>query len=155
LLAGLDAKVGIANLLALKGQQSSLAGGVHHVMGLDMIPAGLIAAGISELFSSPDTARLISEAKAAYDFIIVDTPPLLLEADSVVLTGQLDAVILVCRSCVSKSVSVERTVELLDANDVSILGCVFNAIDTSSVDYRVYYGDSPKALKSSKSLGAA
>jgi len=80
--------------------------------------------------------ELLAAWREEYDNIIIDTPPVLLFADALVLAAQADNSILVTRSGVSRSKSVLLARDLLARSGARILGFVLNAV--RHPDY--YYG---------------
>jgi len=83
--------------LAGKGKWQDI---VSHtpVNGLDVLLGGSVPANPAELLSSDAMRRLVQEAAAAYQFVILDSPPLLNVADSRILASLADSTVLVVKS---------------------------------------------------------
>ena len=82
----------------------------------------------------------IEEVSSRYEdrIIIFDSPPMLLAAESIVLAGQVDAIIMVIRQGRAKKAEVERFIHSLDKEKV--LGIVFNDHTSNYMDKSVAEG---------------
>ena len=110
--------------------------------GLFVIFAGVIPPNPSELLGQKRFAHLIENAKANYDYVIIDAPPLGSVIDAAVISKVCDASVLVVAA---KSVSYKfvRTVkEQLEKTGCPILGVVLNKVDMKQNKYYgKYYGN--------------
>jgi capsular exopolysaccharide synthesis family protein len=107
---------------------------------LSVLPAGSRPSNPAELLGSPRMAECIQEWRSNYDFIILDTPPVLSVTDAVVVSAHCDAVILVVRSGVTTKQSLIRVRDLFMRSRKRIAGVVMNAFDLKSVDHFMYLG---------------
>ncbi len=110
---------------------------------LTIVPAGNRPSNTCELFSSDLMAQFISYLKEQFDFVIIDTPPVLAFPDTVILAPLSDGVIFVINCKKAKKAIVKRAVETL--RDVKTLGFILNKSDSASNDYYGYgygYGSS-------------
>ena len=107
---------------------------------LSIIPAGPRPSNPAELLGSPRMAERIKEWRANYDFIILDTPPVLSVTDAVVVSVHCDAVILVVRSGVTTKQSLIRVRDLFLRSRKRIAGVVMNGFNLKSVDHYLYLG---------------
>ncbi len=89
------------------------------------LPAGPRASNRGELLASPRMTSLIEAAKSAFDYVIVDCPPLTPVADTMMLRDLLDAFIFVVRSRHAPRTAVQRAIDLL--TPARLCGVVFNA----------------------------
>ena len=110
--------------------------------GLFVIFAGVVPPNPSELLGQKRFAHLIENAKANYDYVIIDAPPLGSVIDAAVISKVCDASVLVVAA---KSVSYKfvRTVkEQLEKTGCPILGVVLNKVDMKQNKYYgKYYGN--------------
>ena len=83
--------------------------------------------------------QLILQWRQEYDHVIFDTPPALSVTDSILLSVDMDAVVLVIRSGNTTKAALRRTRELLGQVNARVLGVVVNAVDVDSPDYYHYY----------------
>lgn len=109
------------------------------VEGLDFLGAGPRPPQPSELLGSPSFEALVAEARGKYDWIIMDSPPLLAVTDGMVLTAVVDGVIQVVRARVSRRRLLRRSMGLLDAARSRHLGLVVNDVLQSEQAYYYYY----------------
>lgn len=111
------------------------------VPGLFALPAGPLPPNPAELLTAPRLREALEWMRERYEYIIVDTPPLLAVTDPGVVGPQVDGVILALRSTKKGRVEAKRAKEVLDNLGVNIFGVVLNALDQgrSHASYG-YYG---------------
>ena len=91
------------------------------------------------MLDSDRLRELIKQWRNQYDFVIVDSPPALSVTDAVVLSPEVDAVIMVVRSGETTKDAVRRTRDTLYQVNARIMGIVMNAVDLRSPDLYYYY----------------
>jgi len=133
-LMRVSAKAGLSNLIL---NPKLLADAIvpTHVEGLDVILAGDIPPNPSELLGSERMGRIIDTLKEKYDFIILDSPPVNMVTDAVVLAPRSDGVLFLVRANHSERGSVIHAVEQLEYAKVKILGFVLNGVDMENTHY--------------------
>lgn len=113
--------------------------------GLSLLPAGRPTQDPMGALTSERMRRLIAEAKEAFDWVIIDTPPLVLLPDAHLLAPIADGVVIVVRAKSTPHALVKRAVDAI-GND-RLLGVVLNA--ARERDYPGYYHydqyDGPRA----------
>jgi capsular exopolysaccharide synthesis family protein len=107
---------------------------------LHIMPSGPVPPLPSELLSSKQMEDLLTALRTEYDFIIIDTPPVLAVTDASILGRLTDAVILVMRYGSAQRHVVQRSIDLLDRSGSHLLGVVVNAVDFKAPEYSEYYG---------------
>lgn len=135
---GLGGHVGLSNILT-GGAKTSDTLQATVQPNLFVIAAGPIPPHPSELLSSALMQDLIKKWREEFDHVIIDSPPVISVTDAVLLSVQMDAVILVIRSGQTTTALVRRTRDLLQSVKANILGVVVNAADLTSPDYYNYY----------------
>lgn len=110
------------------------------VSNLWLLPAGNLPVQPSELFGSTKFDDLLEGLRESYSLVVIDTPPMLLVADAVLLSGKADTTLAVIRSDVTNRIAVERLTEMLERNGCSVIGLALNGVNTSSVEYYHAYG---------------
>ena len=122
---GLGSAAGPGLVGALLDERLELGSVVRETpFGLSVLPAGPPPADAYRALGSPRLGRLLAEARAAYDYVVLDTPPLLLVPDCRLLERWVDAFVLV--------VAAQRTPRKLVAEAVAavepakLAGIVFN-----------------------------
>lgn len=133
-LLGMKAPAGLSNLL-LKPQLKDKAILHEETIGVDVILAGDIPPNPSELLGSLRMQHLLDELKGEYDFIILDTPPVNMVTDAVVLSPQSDGVIFVVRANQSERGAVIHAVEQLEYSKTKILGFILNGVNMEQTSY--------------------
>jgi polysaccharide biosynthesis transport protein len=133
-------KVGLTSVLTGKTALEDAIVPVTAVPSLHILPAGPIAPMPAELLGSLQMQRLVEGLRSRYDFILIDTPPVLTVTDAAVLVSVSDGVVLVLRYGQASRNVVARASEILLRSGAHLLGVVLNAVDLQSSDYAEYYG---------------
>lgn len=104
------------------------------VQKLSILPSGQIPQNPAELLSSIRMHELIQDVSNRYHdrVVIFDSPPMLMAAESIVLAGHVDAVILVIRQAKAKKDEVQKFIDTV--GEKKILGIVFNDHTTNYLD---------------------
>ncbi|HWX19016.1 MAG TPA: polysaccharide biosynthesis tyrosine autokinase, partial [Candidatus Binatia bacterium] len=106
---------------------------------LFLLPRGGTTQESSELFISSATAKFLQEAEAGYDFVLLDTAPIMAADDVTSLAPHINTVLFVLRAEHTSARVARAALELLYQRQVKVLGIVFNAVRPSSADYYYYY----------------
>ena len=110
-----------------------------NVPNLDVIPCGIIPPNPSELLSSELTGLVVDSLKKKYDMILLDSPPVNLVTDSVVLSRIVDGTVMVIRAGKTKRELVKRGREQLQQAGATVLGGILNDVDVQKSKYYYYY----------------
>jgi capsular exopolysaccharide synthesis family protein len=146
-------KPGITRLLNLgTGKYAGLSSYLAGVSTLDLvtvphpaipnlaaIPTGPLPPNPADLLSSHRLTDAIAELRTKYKFIVIDSPPIMAATDAVILSVQVDGVLLVVRSGETPKEAFTRTRDLLTSVKSHLLGVVLNAVDASAPDYYYSY----------------
>jgi protein-tyrosine kinase len=109
------------------------------VDNLSVLPSGPIPPNPAEILNSNQTRRFWQVLLESYDYVLIDGPPILAVADSSILSNQVDGVILVIRSNITRiDLAKEAKEQLLKAN-ARLIGVVINDFDITSKYYQYYY----------------
>lgn len=118
-----------AGLSDLIVREAEVNRAVTEVMdNLDVLPAGVIPPNPLALLDSKRMASLIKDFSKNYNFIIIDSPPLLLVADALTLGKMTDGILLVVRPGVIDTASAVASKELLTQSGLDVLGMVVNGV---------------------------
>jgi capsular exopolysaccharide synthesis family protein len=128
------APVGLACVLsrAIDVQDALRPSGVD---GLDLLPCGPVPTNPAELLTSPRFQELLEDLRGRYDFVLIDTPPLLAVTDPCMVAARVDGVLLTIRLSKKGRPSAERAKEVLVALGANIVGVVVNGVDQNSGPY--------------------
>jgi capsular exopolysaccharide synthesis family protein len=102
--------------------------------GLSLLTAGESPVNPAELLSSARFAEMVEQARQEFDFVLIDTPPLLAVSDPCIVSPQCDALLLVVRMMKNRRLAVKRSRELLETQGIHVIGVVANAVDAGSAD---------------------
>ena len=133
-LMQINGKVGLSNLI-MQPRLLEKAIISTNIRGLDVILSGDIPPNPSELLGSPRMQRLLEGLREAYDFIILDSPPVNMVTDAVVLAPESDGVLFLVRAGHSERGAVLHAVEQLEYAKAKILGFVLNDVDMEKTHY--------------------
>jgi capsular exopolysaccharide synthesis family protein len=119
---------------------------VRHLprFNLDVMPAGFETASPYELLKSPRLGDLFETARRRYDYVVVDTPPVLPFPDCRVLSKVVDGFLLVVSAHRTPRGLVDESLEVLPRE--TVLGVVFNG-DSQPMERSLqgYYGEDGRA----------
>jgi capsular exopolysaccharide synthesis family protein len=110
---------------------------------LFVIPAGLAPPNPSELLSSDRMQYFLRNLQSGpFDWVIVDTPPVLAVTDAVIIARGVSGVVFVIGSEMTRRAHAERALEILMTGRPRSLGCVLNRVDfqRNNYYYSRYYG---------------
>lgn len=113
---------------------------VDGVPNLSIIPCGPIPPNPAEVLSSPATAKMLKRLHAEFEYVLIDSPPLLSVADSRILATITDAVVLVTRAYETPYEIVRRARSLLYGAGARILGVALNHVNLHKEGYGGKYG---------------
>lgn len=105
---------------------------------LDVLTSGAIPPNPSELLGSPAFQELLVNAKESYDYVIMDTPPLGVVADTLLLKDFVGGYVLVVRERITTHGDIERAVQNVQLANSQILGFLKVGCSMRSGGYRGY-----------------
>ena len=113
---------GLTNVITSK-DEGALAAALVRVKdsGITVLTAGTIPPNPAELLSAPMTEKIFASLQKAFDYVIVDTPPVSLVTDAAVLCRMADGVLLVVRPGVTTIQSAQLSKKNLEAVNAHIL----------------------------------
>jgi capsular exopolysaccharide synthesis family protein len=110
------------------------------VRNLWMIPAGRWTAQTTEALAQEALRPLLAQLKTEFDFVVVDSSPVLAVVDGLLLSQQVDATIFSILNDVSHAPSVYAAYQRLESLGVRILGAVVNGMTANQFAYKLDYG---------------
>ncbi len=110
----------------------------HRHENLSYITCGTHSPKPYELLESDEMKKFIETLRTQYDYIIIDTPPVLLISDAVAIAPFTDGVALVCRHEVSFVSDIARALNALTFAHANVLGVIVN--DYKAPKVSKYYG---------------
>jgi capsular exopolysaccharide synthesis family protein len=113
------------------------------IPGVSLLPCGKRPDNPAELLTSPLFPEMIERLREEYDFVLIDTPPLLVVSDASAVAPRADGVLMVVRLSKNGRPAAERAKELLSSVGAKILGVVVNGVGrgpgSNNYDYNQYY----------------
>lgn len=133
---GLNAYSGLTSVLIGDAEIEDV---IQHIpdSDMDIIPSGPVPPNVTELISSDEMAAFIEKAKETYEYIILDTPPVLPVADSLTLSEYADAVVVVSNAQGTRTHQLRKAIEALEAVRANVIGVAINKMKVSK---DTYYG---------------
>jgi polysaccharide biosynthesis transport protein len=123
--------VGEANLIqAVKSTE---------VPNLFLVPCGPIPPNPAELFHAKAFKDFVEEAANSFDRVIFDSPPVNAVADPLVLSTQVDGVLIVFRAAETPRALAQQALRTLRAVKAHVLGAILNDVDVGDSRYGYYY----------------
>jgi protein-tyrosine kinase len=107
-------------------------------LNISVLLAGAAGAGPYEVLTSPRFEELLADARRQYDYVLIDTPPVVPLADSRLLARLVDGYIVVVAAHRTTKKSVADAVDLIDA--AKLVAVVFNGEDRPLSSNYGYYG---------------
>jgi polysaccharide biosynthesis transport protein len=138
--------VGLSNILVESGQWAGVVRSENEQ--LDIITAGVIPPNPVRLIDSQRMASLIEEWRRIYDYVLIDTPPLAVASDALLVAQVADGLLMVARPGVLNSASAETAKAALEkvngseqgkSSKVNVLGLVLNGVIPENEPDSYYY----------------
>lgn len=109
-------------------------------LGFDCITAGDKTTAVVNLLESNRIKEMIENLKKMYDYVLIDSPPVINVSDALYISKLSDAVLFVVSQKEAKRTLAKDAVNLLRQNDVNLLGIVLNHVNLKKNRYGYGYG---------------
>ncbi|MGI5823870.1 MAG: CpsD/CapB family tyrosine-protein kinase [Dethiobacteria bacterium] len=106
---------------------------------LSLLTSGPMPPNPAEILSAPRTGAFWASLREEYDYVLVDTPPVLAVTDALILAGQLEGAILTLRAGSTRSNMAVQARNQLTRAGAHLLGVVLNMVKMDSPDYQYNY----------------
>jgi capsular exopolysaccharide synthesis family protein len=128
---------GISNFMTRNANEDEI---IHKtsVDNLSFIPAGPLLPNPSELLDSGILDDLMDLLKSRFEFIIIDTPPVGLVADSIQLMKYANQILVVSRNNVTRKEILVNALTSLDSNKIANYEVILNDLDLNKSPYSGY-----------------
>jgi capsular exopolysaccharide synthesis family protein len=137
---GISQEPGLSNVLAGNAKTSE---GIRKTTtaGLWLMPAGHIPPNPAELLGSKRYGDFIASLGVHFDWVIIDTPPVMVVADGSICANQATGVVFVVGADHTSRQAARAAVEQLDAANAHLVGSVLNRVDLvrNPYYYSAYY----------------
>lgn len=117
------------------------------VKNLDLLTSGPIPPNPSELIASESFKKIFEHLQKKYDFILIDTPPIVSVTDAQVFLQYVPNCVLIIDAQKNNRSEVKKAKQLVEQVDGHVIGAILNktAQEKSSNYYYYYYGENSKS----------
>lgn len=131
----LEGSVGLTNVLA---GQADLDDALQTwgSPAISVLPSGSVPPNPSELLGSSQMADLMTRLRGRFDFVVIDTPPLLPVTDPAVVSAYSDGIMVVARAGKVKRHQLAEATQMLHQLEVRVLGVVLNMVNPKAFGRR-------------------
>lgn len=155
---GVTSKVGFSEVLKQEVHWQEVIVPTSHP-SLFLLPRGKTLGQPSEHLLRDSTDQLLKELYNYYDYIIIDSSPVLAADDSTSLAPKIDATLFVVRLSYTSARLVRKSLELLYNRQVNVPGVILNYVDTSLPEYYYYqyseYYNPPATVEENDAISTA
>jgi capsular exopolysaccharide synthesis family protein len=135
----IENKVGLSSFLAGLTTRDFISKGF--IDNLDIITAGPVPPNPSELLSSEKMKHLMTELSDLYDMIIIDSPPVLNVSDALLLSKNVQGVLLVSWAGSTTYEMIRKGLKQIREVSTTLIGMILNRFDAKKSGYYYGYGD--------------
>jgi len=138
---GIDDSEGVGDVLA--GDSTlKLVSRKTLIPNLTVIPSGKLKGVPSDYLDQGTVASIFQELRFYFDYVIIDSPPIIPVSDPLLLAEHVDGVVLVIRGGTTQREVVQRAANLLANSKINVLGVVLNDFEEVLPYYykEKYYG---------------
>jgi len=143
-LLGLSVSPGLAEVLQGEHSTKDAINTQWHDL-VDVLPGGKLASSPHKLLGNGEWTALLDELQQDYDYIVIDTPPILAASEAAVLTRLADATLVCAMRDVSRIDQIRKTHHRLLSVGARPVGVVLNGVSLRQYAYR--YGNYYNAVK--------
>ena len=155
---GVSSKIGFSEVLKQEVNWQEVVVPTSYP-NLFLLPRGKTLGQPSEHLLRDSTDALLADLYDHYDYIIIDSSPVLAADDSTSLAPKIDATLFVVRLSYTSARLVRKSLELLYNRQVNVPGVILNYVDTSLPEYYYYqyseYYNTPLAVEEPDDVAAA
>jgi len=137
---GLPAHPGLAEVLSGKLDWAAVVA-QDSVPNLSIVPRGNVPSHPGELFAKPIKQQFLQETGGKYDYVVIDSPPVMAADDVSNLVPYVDIVLMVIRANHTSGRVARAALDLLYLRQAKSVGIVFNGVSPSSDYYYYKYTD--------------
>lgn len=124
---GLETSVGVTDVLVGDTTISDAAQQWGHP-GLSVLSRGAEPPNPGQILASDELGHLINSAREQFDFVVVDSPPVLAVSDALWLSANVDGTLLVARAGRTRIADFRRTLDAMERADHPVIGIVLDGV---------------------------
>jgi capsular exopolysaccharide synthesis family protein len=137
---GLDNERGLSSVLAGQAQLAEVARRVEGLDSLRIVTSGPVPPNPAELLSSDAMESLLTQLRSMADYVVIDTPPVLVVSDAMIVAPRVDGVVVVVDADTTTGGAASHTIDQLEQVGGNVIGSVLNRFDPSKARYYSYAG---------------
>jgi capsular exopolysaccharide synthesis family protein len=145
---GISSRVGFAEALKQEVNWREVVVPTSY-SNLSLLPRGKTLSQPSEHLLRDSTDQMLREIYQNYDYVVIDSSPVLAADDTTSLAPKIDATLFVVRLAYTSARLTKKALELLYSRQVNVPGVILNYVDTSLPEYYYYqyseYYNTPSA----------
>jgi capsular exopolysaccharide synthesis family protein len=104
-------------------------------LGIDFMVAGENTSLVTNVLESNRMKELVEALREKYDYVLLDTPPVMAVSDAIVVSRYADGVIFIVAQGKAKKKLVKESIQTLKRYEVNIIGIVFNQVKMGQAGY--------------------
>jgi capsular exopolysaccharide synthesis family protein len=135
---GVEEHTGLSEYLSGQAQLEDIVFQIE-IEHLSFISSGKVPSHPADLLASAQMSDLLRQLRSEYEYILIDTPPVIPVTDAVVIGSQVDGVLLVIRAGGTQRGIVGRATELINQAHAKIIGHVLTGIEYFVPNYIYRY----------------
>ncbi|TLU65092.1 polysaccharide biosynthesis tyrosine autokinase [Thalassotalea litorea] len=134
---GLKWDAGLSDILSTK---CSVADAIKpsEISNLDVITRGAIPPNAAELLMSEEFEKFLEAVKSSYDFVLIDTPPILAVTDPAIIGRHAGTSLMLARFELNPLSEIAVAHERFELNGVDIKGIIFNGVEQKASTSHIY-----------------
>ncbi|SFR44930.1 tyrosine-protein kinase Etk/Wzc [Pseudidiomarina maritima] len=109
-----------------------------YIENLDFIPRGTAAPNPAELLMHPRMNNFMEQVSKEYDYVLIDTPPILAVTDAAIVGSYAGTTLLVARFGLTPAKEMIHTVKRFNQNGVEVKGVILNSVERKASSYYGY-----------------
>lgn len=134
----IENKSGVSNILCGFSTVEE-AINVNVKSNLDVITGGEFSTNPSELLVSSKFGEMLSELSEKYDYIIIDTPPMLVVTDAVIVAKEANGMVIVSKRGIITYKMMDRVKAMIDQSGIKVIGSIFIGDGEKKTSYKNEY----------------
>ncbi|OEU66659.1 MAG: hypothetical protein BBJ57_00950 [Desulfobacterales bacterium PC51MH44] len=111
------------------------------VENLFLLPSGPRPPKPAELLDSERMSFLLSYLNRRFDILVIDSPPVLLASDALLIAPQTDGVLLIVKAGLMKREEIRKSVDQLRTANANLIGVALNQVDITKEGYYKYFSE--------------
>jgi tyrosine-protein kinase Etk/Wzc len=131
---GLDRRAGLSELMQSQASRSHVVN-TTVIKNLDFISSGTLPGQPADILASGPLAAVLEDASRQYDYVVIDTAPVLAVADSLIVSQHAGMVFCVVRKGKSTAEQVTETAMRFERSGNLVTGLIFNDAKVSDFAY--------------------